>query len=178
MLAWYLAAYRVCPAYRTPITKGASFFFVVIGGLVILASINSSLAMFRGRSFKTLFRAFMRDFPWLRRTAHVHLVVDPFTVQLTGHAPTVEQTATTLEERMARAEIALKAVREQLNQHHAAFIAEFENVREEVRKSVATQEASLQSLEQKVEAVNVGSFKPQVFGVTLGICGAFLSILT
>jgi len=149
----------------------------LLGGVLILWSVNDNLGLFRKTSLVGAFVAWLRDFP----TRQHHVLVTG-----TGMASAAGSTAelsvgkrapTTIEERVAELETQLQAVRAEVKAQVAALANRIEANAADLTSQIREADGKISSLSERVEKATVGGFKLQAFGVLLAVYGAVTSVL-
>ncbi|MDO8890470.1 MAG: hypothetical protein Q7V00_01355 [Sulfurimicrobium sp.] len=148
----------------------------VVGGLIVLYSIDSNLGLFRNQSLAATVIAWIRACPIFARS--ITLSAD-CTVSCNASASmsaTVIRAATTIEERLAALESRIEELRSEVAIQHRAIHSRIEDVRSELSSSIASNQSALRKFSEQVERATVGGFKQQAFGVMLVIYGAITSV--
>lgn len=148
----------------------------VIGGLLILYSINDNLGLFRRQSLLTATIAWFKSFPLRGKDITVQLrgaAIGSFT----GSASvSTRKLPTTLEERVAYLESTLAAHKQEVADAFASAQRNLDSAKVELHGRIGTTVNQIAELSQKVELAAVGGFKLQGFGVLLAIYGAVTSV--
>jgi hypothetical protein len=157
--------------------KIAGTILQVLGGLIILISINSNLGLFRRQNLFTTFKVWVSEFPRLRTHHVIHvatgnLVANGATVGLSAYIAggSLEERIASLERRVDETNARVSAMQKGQNERMDAM-----NV--SLTSSITSAKSELRELASKVEAATVGGFKQQVFGVLIAVYGAFISLV-
>ena len=148
----------------------------LLGGLLILWSVNDNLGLFRKTSLAGTFMAWVRDFPTTNR--HVVLAATGM-ASASGSAAALSvgrKTPTTLEERVAELELLLPELRTELNTKITNLATRVEVSKTELSVLIQATDGKIASLSERVEKATIGGFKLQSFGVLLAIYGAVTSV--
>jgi hypothetical protein len=147
----------------------------VSGALIVLASINSNLGLFRNHGLLARFSAWLREVPGLLRpSTDVSLEVE-FGMGLTGSATLSTSGPKPLSD-IARLEAMIVALDAKLTQRVDDIHTRISETREELLALSRANEQTIQKLKIQLEEVTVGGFKQQFFGVLLATYGAFVSV--
>ncbi len=156
--------------------KIAGTVFQVLGGLIVLISINSNLGLFRRQNLFSTFKAWISEFPQFRTRHVIHAA--------TGHAvgsgsavgistnivgESIEQRIAGLERRLDETNVRVSTLQKEQSER-------MERMNTSLSNSIASAKSELSDLASKVEAATVGGFKQQVFGVLIAVYGALVSL--
>ena len=147
----------------------------VIGALVVLASINANLGLFRSHSLWSRLTGWLRRFPGLFGPSVGASLHAEFGMGLTGSA-TLSTSAATPANDIARLEALIAALDIKLTKRVDEIHSRISETREELLKLTRANEQTIQRLKNQLEEVAVGGFKQQVFGVLLAGYGAFVGV--
>ncbi|UCV05700.1 hypothetical protein [Dechloromonas denitrificans] len=149
----------------------------LLGGLLVLWSVNDNLGLFRKTSLAGTFMAWLRDFP---TTNHHLILATNGMANASGSAAVVSvgrKTPTSLEERVAELELLLQELRAELSTKITNLAMRVEASKTELSDLIQATDGKIASLSERVEKVTIGGFKVQAFGVLLAIYGAITSVL-
>lgn len=149
--------------------------FQVVGGILILYSIDSNLGIANNTSLYSVLANYMRSFPLIKQ--HHTLEVDFPMHIFTGLSPKVRISGSTntLEEKVAYLQKQIEWLKEDLEDELKVIntkMAKSENKTDGAINEIKTQ---LGSVENKVTDLSIGGLKTQIFGVLLMIYGAAVS---
>ncbi|MFA7382899.1 MAG: hypothetical protein WC001_05565 [Desulfurivibrionaceae bacterium] len=147
----------------------------VVGGLIVLYSVDSNLGLFRNQSLATTVIAWFRACPIFVRTVTLSASAVSCSAS-SSMSVTVIRAAKTIEERLAALEGRVEELRSEVATQHRAIHSRIEEVKSELSSSIASNQSALHRLSEQVEKATVGGFKQQAFGVMLVIYGAVTSI--
>ena len=168
-LAWFLTQ-------SATVNKVTGTIMQIVGGLIILHSVDSNLGIFRNQSLIRVVIAWFRDFPIFKRTIALSGSASG-SISLSGSLSTsVKRAATTIEERLAEAERQIEELRSDLHAKHQALQTRIEKVKSDLSASITSNQTDLKNLSEQIEKATVGSFKQQAFGVMLAVYGAATSL--
>ena len=150
----------------------------VVGGILILYSVNANLGLFREQHFGSIFIKWFRSFPLFRKSVTVR-ISGSGGAAISGSARiSTRRVTNTVEEKIAELERQVEAFRQDVNEDIQAINARIEQVHTELSKAVATNIAPLNQFSSTLEIAIVGGFKQQAFGVLLAIYGSVTSVFT
>lgn len=148
----------------------------VVGGLIVLYSVDSNLGLFRNQSLVTAVLAWFRECPIFMRSITLSASASASCSATASISATVIRAATTIEERLAALESRFEEFRSEMATQHQAIHSRIEDVKLELSNSIASNQSELRKLSDQVEKATVGGFKQQAFGVMLVIYGAVTSV--
>ncbi len=177
LIIWWLLAYKFFPAKQIPITRWTSVLMQVIGGFIVLWSINANFGLIRAHSLWHVVISYFRDFPWNPRKHTVNAAASQTIVEFSQVAMGVTRRAMTTEERIAKLEADLKDSIGERNRLFAEVTAKIDAVEKGLRADVNRQAEWYSSLESRLDEISIGGFKGQLFGALLACSGAVLGAL-
>ena len=158
------------------VDKALSFSLNLIGGLLVLYSIDSNLGLFRQGGIAALFVKWLKSFPMIKgepitispnSITHTTSVGTP-RIEITKSPETIEELYKYTKEQVAF----LKCDSKEQRKYTAQQI-------DSLSKKVSSQNAKfykdLSGINQQLRSVAIGGFKTQLFGVLLVIYGSYLS---
>jgi hypothetical protein len=148
----------------------------VIGGLLILYSINDNLGLFRRQSLLAATIGWFKSFPMRGKNITIQLSGVAAATLAGSASVSARKSPTTLEERIEYLESTLAAHRQEVAEAFANAQRNLESAKVELHGRIGTTADQLAELSQKVEHAAVGGFKLQGFGVMLAIYGAVTSV--
>ena len=172
----HTAAHKFFPTETVMVNKVTGTFLQVVGGLIVLYSVNANLGLFREQHFGSIILGWFRSFPLFRKPVTIS-VSGSSSLAMGGRARiSVCRTTNTVEEKIAELERRLDEFRQHVNEDIQAINARISQVHTELTTAVATNTATLNQLSSRLEMATVGGFKQQAFGVLLAIYGAVTSV--
>ena len=164
-------------AHTVLVNKLVGMSLQVLGGTLILYSLDQNLGMFRERSLLATFGQWLREFPLQRETRIVAMVGSCDSVSMSGSGTvTSRRGPSSLEERVAQLELELKEAQESLRRELLAVESRLNGKLSEHGSRLEATRDQLAALSAKVTEVAVGNFKVQAFGVLLAVYGAITSV--
>ena len=172
----HVFANKFFPAETIMVNRVTGTILQVVGGLIVLSSVNANLGLFREQHFGSIIIGWFRSFPLFRKSVTVS-VSGCSSVAMAGSARiSVRRATNTVEEKIAELERQLDEFRQHVNEDIQAVNARIAQVQTELTTAVATNTATLNQLSSRLELATVGGFKQQAFGVLLAIYGAVTSV--
>lgn len=149
--------------------------FQVIGGILILYSIDSNLGIAKNTSLYLVFTNYMRSFPLIKK--HHSLEVDSTTHNFTGFPPKVRISGSTntLEEKVTYIQKQIDWLKEDLEDELKFINTKMAKSEDKTDGTINEIKMQLGSVETKVTDLSIGGLKTQIFGVLLMIHGAAVS---
>ncbi len=169
-------AHQFFPPETVMINKITGTVLQVVGGLIVLYSVNANLGLFREQHFGSIIIGWFRSFPLFRKSLTVNCSGSA-SMAISGSARvSVRRVTNTVEEKITELERQLDEFRQHVNEDIQAANERIAQVHTGLSKAVATNMATLNQLSSRLELATVGGFKQQAFGVLLAIYGAGTSV--
>ena len=163
------------PADSDFVNKLVGMSLQVIGGLLVLYSLNDNLGLFRSQSLKSAIVDWFKDFPLARKPIVITGSSSSSSATSTGFA-TVTPKPNTLEERVAEIERKLAEIQIQISQEVRAINVKIEDAKAELRMQITETSVKVTDLSKRLEHAAVGGFKFQTLGVLFALYGAVTSV--
>lgn len=165
------------PANSTSVNKFTGTIMQIVGGMIVLHSVDANLGLFRNQRLVTSVVAWFRECPIVARSSTIQLSSVASCAASGTASLSVTRLATTIEERVAEVERRLDEFRLEMAAQNRVVQARIEEVRSELLSSIASNQSALSKLSERVEKATVGGFKQQAFGVLLAIYGAGINAI-
>ncbi len=157
--------------------KIASASMQIVGGLIIIFSVDSNLGLFRKQSLPGAIWAWVRECPLCSKDGFAECSIYAIAGCATANGfASVSRQATSAEERIAELERITVQLRTDIEAKYQAALSHIVDAKNELNSSIAANQLAVYELSQKVETATVGGFKQQAFGVMLAVWGAGTSI--
>lgn len=172
LIGAHLLLLSLFPQSAVLINKSIALITQLIGGLLILYSIDSNIGIIKQKSLFLLFANYFKEFPLVNRSTTIEL--QGASMAITGGKAklSVGRNPQNIEEK-------IRYLQEQINEMKQEFEQETKDIHERIDRqtkemNVKIQEtnSALKNLESKMDEVSTGGIKPQLFGVLLMIYGA------
>lgn len=170
---WTILKYAPYPAEET--NKTVSLLCQLIGGLLVLLSIDSNLGVLRKENLLGAFREYLKRFPPIHKGETFAIRGDvsiKFDVQ--GHM-THTKTPNTVEEKLEYLQEQIKDVRTLIHESLSSVNQTTEKRYKQVEEKISETKVRLHTMEENLEIVYVGGIKLQILGVFLVVYGSLTS---
>ena len=149
--------------------------FQIVGGILVLYSIDSNLGVAKDTSLYAIFMNYLKNFPLIKR--HYTLDVHSATHKLTGHPPKIRLggPTNTIEEKIAHLQSQIGWLKEDLDDEIGNVKKIIQSAEERANKSISEIKQKIGVVESKVTELSIGGLKTQLFGVLLMIYGSVVS---
>jgi hypothetical protein len=172
----HAVAHEFFPAETVMVNKVTGTVLQVVGGLIVLYSVNANLGLFREQHFGSIIIGWFKSFPLFRKAVTINATGSGGIVVGGSARISVRRATNTIEEKIAELERQLDEFRQHVNEDIQAVNARVAQVHTELSTAVSTNTATLNQLSSRLELATVGGFKQQAFGVLLAIYGAVTSV--
>ncbi len=172
----HAGAHRLFPADAVLVNKVSGTVLQIVGGLIVLYSVNSNLGLFRGQHFGNIILGWFRSFPLFRRSVTLSVSGIASATVFGNARASVHRATSTIEEKVAELERQLEEFRQSVSEDLRSANERIAQVHSELSTAVAANTATLNHLSSKLDLVTVGGFKQQAFGVLLAVYGAVTSV--
>lgn len=149
--------------------------FQIIGGILILYSIDSNLGITKNTSLSAVFINYTRSFPLIKQ--HYTVEADSTMHVFTGLEPKirVSNPTNTLEEKIDYLQNQIDWLKEDLENELKNISTKMTKSEDKTAKLIKEIKMNLGSVENKVTDLSIGGLKTQIFGVLLMVHGAMVS---
>ena len=171
-------ALRAVPTDPVFVNKLVGMGLQVIGGLLVLYSVNDNLGLFRSQSLTSAIIGWFKDFPLVRRPVFLSGSASASASATATASATVTRMLNTFEERVAEIERKLAEVQIQIAHEVQTINVKIEDTKSELGKKITETSAKVTDLSKRLEHAAVGGFKFQALGVLFAIYGAVTSLFT
>jgi len=158
------------------VDKTLSFSLNLIGGLLVLYSIDSNLGLFRQGGIFSLFMKWLKSFPMVKGKP---IVIRPSSINSTSSVgnPRIQlnKTPETIEEMYKFTTEQIAFLKSDIKEQRKHSDLQINALSSKVSTENARVNKSLSSINQQLKAVAIGGFKIQFFGVLLVIYGSYIS---
>jgi len=144
----------------------------IVGGLLVLYTIDSNLGVLKDKKFFSLVSQYFEEFPLWRR---------PVVLSANGVAATatvgkaklrVKRNPNTVEEKLDYLQAQIDEVRREFESDLQEVERKIDKTAENMRNEIRALKQRSNTIENKIKQVSVGSLKVQVLGVSLMIYGS------
>lgn len=159
------------PSQWELINKTVALSLQIIGGILVLYSIDSNIGIIRGKTLVSEFRQYLAQFP-LTRKSHV---IDGECVSSTSSTVKGRLTSTrnpaTVTERLDYLQEQIDQVQDEFRNEISDLVGKFNQRTQKVDQKIGSLSKSISKVESTIEDVSVGGIKIQIFGFLLLIHG-------
>ena len=147
----------------------------VIGGVLVLYSIDSNLGIANNTSLYDIFVSYLKSFPLIQR--NVTLYPESITSQCTVSSPKVRAfgPTNTVDEKIDHLQQQIEWLKEDLADEIKNLNTLIQNSESRTTESLTTIGKKVKGVENKVSELTIGGLKIQIFGVLLIIYGSAVS---
>jgi hypothetical protein len=173
-------AIKIVPDNKIELLNNAiASFTQVAGGLIVLSNINSNLGLFRQISLWSIFKNWLKSFPYFRRTENIdgsgHCEIPCFTVSAESHA---NNPCNTLEEKIEEAQRQINELRDIFYRKERELLSKLYQIDNNLKKEIYKNQNDIQKLNDLVSKSTTGGISTQIFGVILVVYGAIVPVVT
>lgn len=172
----HIAAHSLFPRDPILVNKITGTVLQIVGGFVVLHSVNANLGLFRDQHLGNIISSWFRSCPLLG-TSVTLIISDIAQAQALGANVRIStrRSVHTVEERIEELEKQLEEFRASIQEDLFAANTRITQVHSELSSAVASNSTTLSQLSARVENATIGGFKQQAFGVLLAVYGAITS---
>ena len=152
--------------------KTISLFSQLIGGLLILYSIDSNIGVIRGKSLFSMFTNFLKDFPLIKKSVVLQVQNLSMSTSLSNADITIDRNPTSINEKLEYLQEQIDQLKRNLEQKSNELHKKIDDHSKEMNTNIQETKSALQDIASKVDEVSVGGIKVQLFGVLLLIYGS------
>jgi hypothetical protein len=172
----HFLAIRLLPLETVMINKLWGMLLQVLGGLLVLYSVNDNLGLFRAQSLASAVAKWFKEFPIKRKPVVVRSTVNSTINFSSSVSGTVRRAHSTVEERIAALEQMLQDLQKQIQMEVKTINISIEATKNEFQKKITDTSSKIIDLSSRLEHAAVGGFKFQILGVLLAVYGALTSV--
>lgn len=178
VIAAHLFTLSIFSQQSEGVNKSFSIGLQVLGGLLVLDSINSTLGMLRGTTiFRVIAEWFLSCPIWSTPRTIEGAGIATLSVTASGQGR-VKRKATAIPDRVAELEQQMDEMYQDIGRREKALRKLISDTKTELSDRVQKGEAAIRRVDGKVDATALGTIKQQVFGVVIAIYGAGLGYLS
>ena len=154
------------------INKTASLVAQLVGGLLILYSIDSNIGVIKQKSLLSILTSYFKEFPLIKRS--VVIEVQGAAMAMTGGKAkiTVGRNPQSVDEKIEYLQEQINELKRDLEQESKELNQKIERQSKEMNAQIKDAKSALRNLESKMDEVSTGGIKVQLFGVLLMVYGA------
>lgn len=145
----------------------------VIGGVLILYSIDSNIGIYKKQNLISLYWANLKTCPLLKKQKKTTRHSSSSSILGLSGSNTSHKKPETVEEKIALLEIQIGELRQELRGNHSKLANNISQLSQELTKEIQKTNTTLSTLNYKVEEASTGGISIQIFGFMLMVYGAF-----
>ncbi len=175
---FHYAVYYSFPANGELINKIVSFLLQLVGGMIVLYSVNENMGMFKRGSLLSLIGQWFKSFPLIKRS--VTLSVNGSGSAVASGSPTIttKRKFNTVEERLDELERQIDESRQLIFEREKIVMERISSVQSALESSISQNSKAIQDVRKLLDDSLVGGIKAQLFGVLLVLYGAVLRLIS
>ena len=155
--------------------KIISFFFKIIGGILVLLSIDSNLGIIRNNSLLSLFFTYIKSCPLIKRSYVLNAESASLQVIVGNPKLRVSNSTNTLEGKLIYLQQQIDWLKEDLKDEAKHLKDIISGVQKQTDTKISEIQGSIGNVDKKFSELSLGSIKIQIFGVLLMVHGAISS---
>jgi hypothetical protein len=154
------------------INKTVSFLLQLVGGLLILYSIDSNIGVIKQKSLFALLKNYIKEFPFIKRSFVLEAQGAAFGTSFGKAKISVTRNPTGVDEKIAYLQEQIDGLRGELELESKELNEKIDIHAKKMGEQIQDAKSALQNLESKMDEVSTGGIKIQLFGVLLIVYGA------
>jgi hypothetical protein len=149
----------------------------IVGGLLILYSIDSNIGIIKGENLLKIFIGYLKEFPLLKRTVVLEVQGAVHAVTSGEARLTVVRKPKSVKEKIEYLQAQIIEVKERFEELSKKLNEKVDRQSKEMRAQIQETKSLLRRIETKMEEVSIGGIKVQLFGVLLIVYGSISDYL-
>ncbi|MDE2389238.1 MAG: hypothetical protein KGN35_09210 [Betaproteobacteria bacterium] len=159
------------PQYNNLIHKTVSLVSQLLGGVLILYSLDSNIGIVNQKTL-VLLKAYFRDFPLVKKSVTIEAQGLASSVSIGKADATVVRNPKYIEERIEYLETQIKELKLDVQGRIEELNARIEQQSKEIEIKTQKIDSAILNLESKIKEISIGSLKFQLLGALLMLYGA------
>ena len=147
----------------------------LVGGLLILYSIDSNIGIIKDKNLLALLTGYLREFPLIKRPVVIQVQGGAVGLSSLDAKITVTRSPETLEEKLEYLQEQITNVKTDLERETKKINEKIDQNSKKVESKISETKSELRKLETKIEKVSIGGIKIQFLGVLLMGYGSITS---
>jgi hypothetical protein len=174
VIAAHLAVINTFPQQSKEINKGFSIAMQVLGGSLVLYSINSTLGLMREESIYRVITKWFRDCPLWSKPKVVEVSVSATANASASLQARVKKGASSLTDRVTELERQVDEAYREMDRKNQTLKELISEVKGQLSTRIGGAESAIRGVEKKLDTTTLSGIKQQVFGVVVAVYGAGL----
>jgi len=175
----HIAACNVFPGKHSTINKIVAASTQIVGGLLVLHSINSNFTIYKGETWIRHSLRWFTQCPLFHRHQTIY-VSSAAHLKISGHAAglVITRAEKSLKKRVEILENEITSLRDELKKSEKRIMESVRSEQAQLSTQISEVNQLISELSTKVQASTIEGSKEQIFGIVLVIYGALFSIFT
>jgi len=174
VIAAHLAVVNTFPQQSKEINGGFSIAMQVLGGLLVLYSIDSTLGLMREESIFRIISKWLQDCPLWSKSKAVNVSVSSAASAMASFNARVKTVASSLPDRVTELERQVEEAYREMDRKNQALKELISEAKGQLSTRIGGAESAIRSVEKKLDTTMLSGIKQQIFGVVIAIYGAGL----
>lgn len=174
VIAAHLGVVSMFPQQSNEINGGFSIAMQVLGGLLVLYSIDSTLGLMREESIFRVIMKWLQDCPLWSKPKGVEVSVSSAASAMASFNPRVKTAIASLPDRVTELERQVEEVYREMDRKTQALKELISEAKGQLSTRIGGAESAIRGVEQKLNTTMLSGIKQQVFGVVIAVYGAGL----
>lgn len=158
------------------INKTASLAAQLVGGLLILYSIDSNIGIINQKSLLSMLASYFKEFPLIKRTVAIEL--QGVAMNVSQGKFIVSRNPQSIDEKIDYLQEQINQLKLDIEQESKGLNMKIESISEEINVQIQDARSALRNFETKMTEASTGGVKVQLFGVLLMVYGAIAGYFT
>ena len=174
----HYALRRVLAVDDNHIDKAIGAVLQVVGGLIVLYTVNENIGTFRGQTLYSMAIGWLKEFPLIRRSFTLHAQAVMSTAMMSSSVTAhVKRKFNSVEERIEELQRQIDECRQLVHDREKEMRTAIERIKEELRKEISSNSGKISDVNLLLANTVVGGIKTQLFGVLLVVYGAVVIVM-
>ena len=178
VIAAHLTVVNTFPQQSKEINGGFSIAMQVLGGLLVLYSIDSTLGLMREESIFRVIMKWLQDCPLWSKPKAVNVSVSSAASAMASFNARVKTVASSLPDRVTELERQVEEVYREMDRKNQALKELISEARGQLSTRIGGGESASRGVEKKLDTKMLSGIKQQIFGVAIAIYGAGLGYVS
>lgn len=174
VIAAHLAVVNTFPQQSKEINAGFSIAMQVLGGLLVLYSIDSTLGLMREESIYRLVTKWFRDCPLWSKPKVAEVSMSATANASASFQARVKKGASSLTDRVTELERHVDEAYREMDRKHQALKELISEAKGQLSTRIGGTESAIGRVEKKLNTTILSGIKQQAFGVVIAVYGAGL----
>ena len=157
---------------ESEINELISLFAQLVGGIFVVISIDSNLAVFSKSNLTTVFKNYLAEFPLLKRERKLQPVHSDFTIRVGRPRVKTSRSPETVEEKLEYLQSQIESLEEHVNASFSDVYNEFTEIRKIHREASENTQQEIAKIANSLRSAALGGINLQLLGVLFVIHGA------